>query len=70
MSVIFPPAILGPDMAAPILWAPGILGLFLLENPHAHKFLVLAGVGFGKGGECKGQFYFDGRGEMFPSVEN
>ena len=37
MSVIFPPAILGPEMAAPILWAPGNFGLFLLESPHAHK---------------------------------
>ena len=30
-------AILGPQMAAPILWAPGIFWFFLLENPHAHK---------------------------------
>ena len=37
MSIKFPPVILGPEMAAPILWAPGILGFFLLENPHAHK---------------------------------
>ena len=37
MSVIFPPAILGPEMAAPILWAPGIFWLFLVEIPHAHK---------------------------------
>ena len=37
MSIKFPPVILGPQMAAPILWAPGIFGLFLLENPHAHK---------------------------------
>ena len=37
MSVIFPSAILGPEMAAPILWAPGIFWFFLLENPHAHK---------------------------------
>ena len=36
-SIKFPPIILGPEMAAPILWAPGIFGLFLLENPHAHK---------------------------------
>ena len=41
MSVIFPPAILGPEMAAPILWAPGVLWFFLLENPFAHKILVL-----------------------------
>ena len=38
VSVIFPPAILGPKTAAPILWAPGIFfGFFLLENPRAHK---------------------------------
>ena len=29
----FPPAILVPEMAAPILWAPGIFWLFLQENP-------------------------------------
>ena len=41
-------------MAAPILWAPGILGLFLLENPHAHKIPPLRGgswVFFGGGVE-------------------
>ena len=37
VSIKFLPVILGPEMAAPILWAPGIFGLFLLENPHAHK---------------------------------
>ena len=37
MSIIFPPVIPGPEMAAPILWAPGIFWLFLLEHPHAHK---------------------------------
>ena len=37
MSIKFLSAILGPEMAAPILWAPGIFGFFLLENPHAHK---------------------------------
>ena len=44
---------LAPDMAAPILWAPGILKFFLLESPgpHAHKIprfrgvLVFGGVG-------------------------
>ena len=46
MSVIFPPAILGPEMAAPILWAPGILGIFLLENPHPHKIPPFRGRGF------------------------
>ena len=37
MSIKFPPVILGPEMAAPILWAPGIFWFFLLENPKAHK---------------------------------
>ena len=37
MPVISPPAILGPEMAAPILWVPWIFELFLLENLHAHK---------------------------------
>ena len=37
MSIKFPPVILEPEMAAPILWAPGIFWFFLLENPHAHK---------------------------------
>ena len=37
VSIKFLPVVLGPEMAAPILWAPGIFGLFLLENPHAHK---------------------------------
>ena len=43
VSIKFPPVILGPEMAAPILWAPGIFGLFLLENPHAHKIPPLGG---------------------------
>ena len=37
MPIIFPPAILGAEMAAPILRAPGIFRLFLLKKPHAHK---------------------------------
>ena len=36
-SVIFPPVILGPEMAAPMLWAPDSFWCFLLENPHDHK---------------------------------
>ena len=43
MSVSFPPAILGLEMAAPILWAPGIVGHFLLESLHAHEILFLGG---------------------------
>ena len=33
VSIKFPPVILGPEMVAPILWAPGIFWFFLLENP-------------------------------------
>ena len=32
MSVIFPPSILGPEMAAPFLWAPGTFRLFLQDK--------------------------------------
>ena len=38
------PAILGPERAAPILWAPGIIALFLQENLHAHKIPLLGGI--------------------------
>ena len=67
VSIIFPPVILGPEMAAPILWAPGIFWLFLLENPHAHKIPLFTGgvVGFcffWGGGKC--QFYFYVRGDF------
>ena len=65
----FPPAILGPEMAAPILWAPGLFWFFLLENPHAHKIPPFGGGGGGvgvllKGGGWKCQFYFYGRGDF------
>ena len=34
----------GPEMAAPVLWAPGILGFFLQEKtPMPIKFLLLGG---------------------------
>ena len=60
MSVIFLPAILGPQMAAPILWTPGIFWFFLLRTPHAHKFLVFFGGGgfgfFGQGGRSVNLF--------------
>ena len=42
MSVICSPAILGPEMAAPILWAPGI---FCWKPPMPIKFLLLGGGG-------------------------
>ena len=46
------PVTLGPEMAAPILWAPGIFWFFLLENPHAHKIPPFKGgvLGFLEGG--------------------
>ena len=45
--------ILGPEMAAPILWAPGIFCSFCWNIPMPIKFLVLGGggaVGFLQGG--------------------
>ena len=53
--------ILGPEMAAPILWAPRISAFFLQENLHVHKIPRFGGGGgiFGLGGQCR--FYFYGR---------
>ena len=64
-------AILKPEMAAPSLCAPGIFWFFLLENPHAHKLLVLAedwGFLEGGGGGRKCQFYFYGHGDFLKKV--
>ena len=49
-------AILGPEMAAPILWARGKNSFFLQDKPMSIKFLVLRGGGgilcfWGGGGE-------------------
>ena len=70
MSIKFPPVILGPEMAAPILWAPGIFWLFLQQNPHAHKSPPFRGGVLGffrKGGvEVPILFNFYGRGD-FPT---
>ena len=57
------PAILGPEMAAPILWKPGIFAFFLQENPYAHTILRFRGGGIWVflGGKCP--FYFYGRGD-------
>ena len=57
----------GPEMGAPILWAPGIFAFFLQENLHVHKIPRFRGGGgilvFLLGGECR--FYFYGRGDFF-----
>ena len=67
VSIKFPPVILGPEMAAPILWAPGIFGLFLMKNPHAHKIPPFRGgvLCFLGGGGGSSNFIFMGVG-IFP----
>ena len=63
MSVNFLSAILGLEMAAPILWAPRISVFFLQENLHIHKipcFRGGGGVGFGGAGSA--DFIFMGAG--------
>ena len=53
VSVKFFSAILGPEMAAPILWTPGKNAFFLQENRHVHKISRFRGggiLGFGGGG--------------------
>ena len=61
MSVIFPHAILGPELAASILWAPGTFQFFLRENPHAHKILCFWGGGLRflarEGWKCQSYFH-------------
>ena len=41
MAAPFLPAILGPEMAAPLLWAAGIFAFVLQEHLNAQKILVL-----------------------------
>ena len=65
VSINFPHAILGPEMAAPILWAPGIFGLFLQENPSAHKIPLWGGGGFFLRGGGSANYIFMGVG-IFP----
>ena len=71
MSIKVPPVILGPEMAAPILWAPGFFGLFLLENPYVHKIPPFRGGCwvFYKGGGGSANFIFMGVG-IFSSICN
>ena len=49
MSVKFVSAILGPEMAAPILWAPGKMRSFCRKN-HVHTIPGFRGGYFGFGG--------------------
>ena len=65
MSLIFPPAILGAEMAEPIAWAPGFFGSFCWKTPMPIKFLVLRGGGEG----VKCQFIFMGV-RIFPINPN
>ena len=61
----FLPAILGPEMAAPILWAPGKMRSFCRKS-HVHKIPRFRGggvFGFFFGGGSAG-FYFYGRGDF------
>ena len=69
MSVKFLSAILGPEMAVPILWTHGEKASVLQEKPVSIRFLVLGGgyFGFG-GGKCR--FYFYGRGDFSESFRS
>ena len=65
VSIKFVSAILGPEMAAPILWIPGKMPAFCRKTSMSIKFLVLGGGGdFGLGGGGKCRFYFYGRGDF------
>ena len=58
VSVIFPPAIQGPEMAAPILRRLAFLGFFQLENPMPIKFFLLGGGCFLEGPRKSFEFFF------------
>ena len=52
-------------MAAPILWAPVIVGLFLLEKKtHAHKIPCFGGGGGWKSGGGSANVTFMGTGKF------
>ena len=51
MSVKFVSAILGPEMAAPILWTPGKMRSFCRKT-HVHKILRFRGGFWGGGGSA------------------
>ena len=60
MSVKFLSAILGPELAAPILWTPGKMRPFCRQN-HVHIIPRFRGGGvfwvFLGGGKCRSYFY-------------
>ena len=70
MSIKFLSAILGPEMAAPILMGAPKNVFFLQEKPFFHKIPPFRGGGvfwdlfwdLGGGGECR--FYFYGRDDF------
>ena len=64
VSVKFVSAILGPEMAAPILWTPEKRRPFCRKS-HVHEIPRFRGggiLGFWGGGECR--FYFYGRADF------
>ena len=65
VSIKFPPVILGPEMAAPILWAPGIFGSFCWKTAMQIKFLLFWGVpGFFRRGGVEVPSLFLWRGDF------
>ena len=52
------PAILGPEMAALILWAPGKIAFFQQKDHHAHKIPRFRGGYLGPSGEGGGSADF------------
>ena len=71
VSVKFLSAILGPEMAAPILWTPGKIAFFLQENRHVHKIPRFRGggyFGFWRGGGSA-DFIFMGAGIFLTCFE-
>ena len=63
VSVKFLSAILGPEMAAPILWTPRISVVFLQENLHVHKIPRFRGGVFWVLGGGSANFFY-GRGDF------
>ena len=59
VSVKFVSAILGPEMAAPILWTPGKTRSFCRKTPMSINSAFWGGVFLWGGGKCR--FYFYGR---------